>query len=163
MSNRISATRQGQDLDDARGGRFDFLNGLVAFQRVQRLTLLHERSITDQPLAHDPSVHREPEFWHQHGGRHVGIPTEDRTACAMAFLSGKNAFSSTFENGTGHCGAPIRRTLCFSCPCRCSLIHAAISAPTPKFLTASCTMTARPVFATDSMIVVRSNGATVRK
>jgi hypothetical protein len=43
------------------------------------------------------------------------------------------------------------------------LIRAAISAPTPKGLTASWTITARPVFSTEASTASSSQGAMVRK
>src|SRR5690606_34857906 len=126
----------------------------------------HVTTVGDSPFLQLAFSHGKPQLGQQHFSGHTNTYlylNKSCTAAAMRAASGTWAVSNGFENGTALNAPPKRRTGAFNRPCSCSVISAAISAPTPKLRTASCTITARPVLLTDLIMVSASNGAMVRK
>ena len=82
---------------------------------------------------------------------------------AIRSASGRYQSSSVLANGSGMNGAATRTIGASSSSKPTSAMRAAISAPTPKASTASCTMTRRCVFASEASTAASSQGCSERR
>src|SRR6266581_2338803 len=148
-----------------RGSR-DLLHCLVQLEGVERCAVLNMPAIRHQPLHQRAFLHRKSNLrnsdFHTHTCRPRALSVSRMPDSIAAGLY-RYSCSNTFAKGTGTSREATRKTGAARSLYKCSWIRAVTSAPTPKLRGASCTTTARRVFATDFRMQSVSNGETVRR
>src|SRR5919108_3595759 len=152
----------GEDLEQhaARVG-LDLLGHLLGVELVERLALLDAVALLLQPADDRAGLHALAEPRQRHLRGHY-LPTVRLIAASTSAACGTTNCSITGAKGSGANFAPTRSIGASSQSKAWYWTTAAISAPKPIRVTASCATTARFVFCTDATIASSSSGCSVR-